>query len=125
MPRKKKQQPQEILIEAIISAMTDKKAMKPVIIDFAGMKGNVCDAFIICHGSSRTQVEAVTDHIIGDVKKKTGLNPNHKEGFENAEWILIDYFDVVIHVFQEERRRFYDLEQLWADARMIRIDTPE
>ena len=63
--------------------------------------------------------------MIGEVKKKTGLNPVHKEGFENAEWILIDYFDVVIHIFQEERRKFYNLEQLWADAQVIRIDTHE
>jgi ribosome-associated protein len=125
MPRKKKQNPREILIEAIATAMTDKKAWAPVILDFSAIKGTVCDAFVICHGSSRTQVEAITDHIIGEVKKKTGLNPAHKEGFENAEWILIDYFDVIIHIFQEERRKFYNLEQLWADAHLIRIDTPE
>ncbi|MEI7896023.1 MAG: ribosome silencing factor [bacterium] len=125
MPRKKKQEPREILIEAVVSAMTDKQAKKPVILDFSGLKGTACDAFVICHGSSRTQVEAISDHVVGEVKKKTGLNPNHTEGFENAEWILIDYFDVVIHIFQEERRGFYNLEQLWADAHVIRIDTDE
>jgi ribosome-associated protein len=125
MPRKKKQDPRELLTEAVVAAMTDKKARNPVILDFTGLNGTVCDAFIVCHGSSRTQVEAITDHIIGEVKKKTGLNPCHKEGFENAEWILIDYFDVVIHIFQEERRRFYNIEQLWADARIIKVDTHE
>ena len=125
MPRKKKQEPRDILIEAVTGAMTDKIARNPVILDFTGMKGTVCDAFVICHGGSRTQVEAITDHIIEEVKRKTGLNPYHKEGFENAEWILIDYFDVVIHIFQEERRRFYNIEQLWADARIIKVDTHE
>ena len=125
MPRKKKQGPLEILIDAAVAAMTDKKAVNPVILDFSGMKGTVCDAFVICHGSSRIQVEAIADHAIEEVKKKTGLNPCHKEGFENAEWILIDYFDVVIHVFQEERRKFYNIEQLWADARVIRVDGHE
>ncbi len=105
--------------------MTDKKARNPVILDFAGMKGTVCDAFVICHGSSRTQVEAIADHVMEEVKKKTGLNPAYKEGFENAEWILIDYFDVIIHIFQEERRKFYNIEQLWADAHITLIDTHE
>jgi ribosome-associated protein len=125
MPRKKKQEPGEILIEAAVAAMTDKKARNPVIIDFGGLQGTMCDSFIICHGNSNTQVEAIADHIIAEVKKKTGLNPCHKEGFENAEWILIDYFDVIIHIFQEERRKFYNLEQLWADARIINVDTHE
>ncbi len=123
MPRKKKQEPREILIEVIVNAMTDKIARNPVILDFTGMKGAACEAFVICHGSSRTQVEAIADHVIEEVKLKTGLNPCHKEGFENAEWILIDYFDVVIHIFQEERRKFYNIEQLWADARITRVDT--
>lgn len=125
MPRKKKQEPKDILIEAVTTAMTDKKARNPVILDFTGLKGTVCDAFVICHGSSRTQVEAISDHVLETVKKMTGLNPAHKEGYENAEWILIDYFDVVIHIFQEERRKFYNIEQLWADAHITRIDTHE
>ncbi len=122
MPRKKKQDPLGLLIESVTTAMTDKKAVNPVILDFAGLKGTVCDAFVICHGHSRTQVEAIAEHVIEEVKKKTGLNICHKEGFENSEWILIDYFDVIIHVFQEERRKFYNIEQLWADAHIIRVD---
>jgi len=125
MPGKKKQKPREILIEAISAAMTDKKARNPVILDFTALTGTVCDAFVICHGSSRTQVEAIADHVIGEVKKKTGINPYHAEGFENAEWILIDYFDVIVHIFQEERRKFYNLEQLWADANITMVDTHE
>jgi ribosome-associated protein len=125
MPRKKKQEPREILIAAVVEAMTDKIARNPVILDFTGLSGTMCDAFVICHGSSGTQVEAISDHVVEEVKKKTGLNPCHKEGFENAEWILIDYFDVVIHIFQEERRKFYNIEQLWADARIIKVDTQD
>ena len=125
MPRKKKQDPLEILLGAIGTAMTDKLARNPVILDFAEMKGTLCDAFVICHGSSRPQVEAIADHIAEEVKRITGLNPYHREGFENAEWILIDYFDVVVHIFQEERRQFYNIEQLWADARITKVDTHE
>jgi ribosome-associated protein len=124
-PRKKKKGPREILIEAAVNAMADKKARNPVILDFTGMKGSVCDAFLICHGNSRTQTEAIADHVIGEVKKNTGQNPWHKEGFENAEWILIDYSAVVIHIFQEDRRKFYNIEQLWADAVITKVDTKE
>jgi len=123
MAGKKKKGPREKLIEAIVTAMTEKKARNPVILDFTGLNGTICDAFVICHGGSRTQVEAITDHVIGEVRKKTGLNPSFREGLENAEWILIDYFDVVIHIFQEERRRFYNIEQLWADANFIKVDS--
>lgn len=125
MPRKKKQDPREALLAAIADALTDKKARNPLIMDFSGIRGAVCDAFVICHGTSRTHTEALADHVIGSVKKTTGLNPSHTEGFENAEWILIDYFDVIIHIFQEERRKFYNLEQLWADATIRVIDSPE
>lgn len=124
-PRKKKKEPREILIETVVNAMVDKKARNPLIMDFTGMKGTICDAFIICHGNSRTQTEAITDHVIGEVKKHTGENPYHREGFENAEWILIDYSDVIIHVFQEERRKFYNIEQLWADAVITKVDTKD
>ena len=116
MPRKKKQDSLDLLKEAIAEAMTDKKAKNPVILDFAGLKGAVCDAFVLCHGSSRTQVEAIADHVQEVVKQKTGLNASHAEGFENAEWILIDYVDVVVHVFLDTTRNFYQLEKLWADA---------
>jgi len=125
MPRRKKKEPRDLLAEAVVTAMINTKARNPVILDFTGMKGTVCDTFIVCHGSSRTQVEAIADHVIEEVKKQTGQNPWHKEGFENAEWILIDYSDVVIHVFQEERRRFYNIEQLWADAAITKVDTQD
>jgi len=125
MAGKKKKQIHEELIGLAIEALSDKKALNPVLLDFSGLKGALCDAFIICHGNSRVQVEAISDHVVAEVKKKTGLAPSHLEGLENAEWVLIDYFDVVIHVFQETRRRFYNIEQLWADARITAIKTTE
>ena len=121
MPRKKKKSPKEILTEAITDAMLDKKAGNPVVMDFSKLNSSVCDAFIVCHGNSRTQVEAIADGVISNVKIKTGLNPWHKEGLENAEWILIDYSDIVVHVFQDSKRNFYNLEQLWADAEISEV----
>ena len=126
MPRQKKKSPKEILTEAIVDAMLDKKAKNPVIMDFLKLNSSVCDAFIVCHGTSRTQVEAIADGVISNVKSKTGLNPWHKEGLENAEWILIDYADIIVHIFQESKRNFYNLEQLWADAEIAKVNpTPK
>jgi ribosome-associated protein len=122
-PRKKKSEKseKEIMTEVIIEAMLDKKAKDPVIMDFSKLNSSVCDSFIICHGTSRTQVEAIAEGVIADTKKKTGVNPWHKEGSENAEWILIDYSDIIVHIFQDSKRSFYNLEQLWADAEISRI----
>lgn len=83
----------------------------------------VTDYFIICHGTSSTQVEAIADSIEFEVKKITGIKPWHKEGFQNAEWILLDYADVVVHIFQEKIRAFYQIESLWADAEIINIES--
>ena len=125
MPRKKKKNNTEILSDEIVAAMLEKKAIAPVIIDFKKIQNTIADLFIICHGTSRTHVEAIADGIIMDVKKNTGQIPWHREGFENAEWILIDYSDIIVHIFQESRRNFYNLEQLWADAEITKIDSPE
>jgi|ERR1035438_3614650 ribosome-associated protein len=125
MPRQKKKSPKDILKEAIVEAMLDKKAKNPVIMDFTKINSSVCDAFIICHGTSRTQVEAIADSVVYNVKMKTGLNPWHKEGLENAEWILIDYSDIVVHIFQDSKRSFYNLEQLWADTEISEVSTKE
>jgi ribosome-associated protein len=125
MPRKKKKSNTEILSEEIVAAILDKKGKAPVIIDFSKIQNYISDFFIICHGTSRTQTEAIADNVIMSVKKKTGQVPWHREGFENAEWILIDYSDIIVHIFQEPYRKFYNLEQLWADAEITRIDFPE
>jgi ribosome-associated protein len=126
MPRKKPAVKSETtpLQEAILKGMLDKKAKEPVVLDFRDLNHSVCDAFIICHGTSRTQVEAIANAVIIEVKKATGTLPWHREGFENAEWILIDYADVVVHIFQDARRTFYNLEQLWGDAKCIRPESP-
>jgi len=122
MPRKKKKSDTEILTDEIVAAIQEKKAIDPVVIHFSRIQNNISDFFVICHGTSRTHVEAIADGVIRDIKKLTGQVPWHREGFENAEWILIDYNDVIVHIFQESRRKFYNLEQLWADAELRHID---
>jgi ribosome-associated protein len=125
MPGKKKTKPDEFLSEVIVGAMLDKKAKDTVSLKFKNLGNPVCDEFIICHGTSGTQVGAIADHVLSEVKKKTGLNAWHKEGFENAEWILIDYNDIVVHIFLDTRRSFYNLEQLWADAEIRHFEQQE
>jgi ribosome-associated protein len=106
----------KILLDAIIKGMQDKKGADIMVLEFSKIGGAVCDAFVICTGNSNTQVEAIADAVHEAVKKATGENPFHTEGYRNAEWIVMDYVDIVAHVFQPETRSFYQLEKLWADA---------
>jgi len=125
MPRKKAEPNQNsgLTVQAVLKGMLEKQAKDPVVLDFSGLYHAVCDTFVICHGTSRTQVEAIADEVILEVKRSTGNQPWHREGFEQAEWILIDYSDVVVHIFQEHRRNFYNLEQLWGDAKITKVKT--
>lgn len=104
------------LPEVIIDAILDKKGEEVVSLDLRKIGDAVTDFFIICHATSRVQVKAIADHVEGKVKAVLKENPVHSEGFENSEWILIDYFDAVVHIFLKEKREFYQLEDLWQDA---------
>ena len=111
----------EQIKEEIIKGMQEKKAKDIVCIDLRNMKNAVTDFFIICHADSKTHVEAIADSVEEYVRKKTGERPFHKEGVANAEWILVDYFNAVAHIFNQEQREFYRIEQLWADAPIQQI----
>lgn len=115
MPKKKSDS--EILAENIIEAISDKKGKHIVLMDLREIPNAVASFFIICHGTSRPQLSAIADGIEEATRRKMEMKPWHKEGTENAEWILLDYVDVVVHIFREDRRDFYQLEKLWADAR--------
>ncbi len=78
----------------------------------------VCDYFIITHGTSPLQIKAITQEIIDQTEEKLSEKPWHTEGYENKEWVLIDYVDVVVHIFKEDKRHFYNLEGLWHDAKV-------
>lgn len=110
------------LQEVIIHGMKEKKANDITIIDLTGIKNAVADYFIICTGNSDTQVDAITDSVEKEVFKLTSLNPWKKEGKTNNEWVLLDYIDVVAHIFIKEKRDFYGLEELWGDAKITTID---
>jgi len=106
----------ELLFDTIFEAMHDKKAENILLLDLTKIKGANFDYFVIAHGNSTTQVNAIAEEVRRKVKTILRMNPAHAEGFQNAEWILLDYLDVVVHIFQYEIREHYQLENLWADA---------
>jgi len=106
----------EALSEAVINGIREKKGKEIVILDLRQINGSVCDLFIICQADSGTQVEAIARGVEEQVFKASAEWPKNVEGKSNAQWILLDYFNVVVHVFLSEARAFYGLEKVWADA---------
>lgn len=119
---KKKHSNSEKLAEAAVRGIQEVKGHEILSIDLRKLPNSVSDFFIICHGTSNTQVEAIARSVEKTVFTEFQENPIHKEGKENASWILLDYFNVVVHVFEEEARHFYNLEKLWADADVKEIE---
>lgn len=111
------------LISTIISGIEDVKGHDIDILDLREIENTVCDYFIITNGTSNTQVNAIVNSIQKKVSKTLQNKPWHVEGSDNAEWILIDYVNVVVHVFQKHIREFYDIESLWGDAKTTTIQT--
>lgn len=106
--------------ELILEAIREKKGHDIVSIDLSEVDNSICDFFIICHGESVTQVGAITDSIEKKLKKEASARAHHVEGLQNSQWVLLDYFDILVHVFQAEYRSFYKLEELWADGKIKR-----
>lgn len=106
----------EELADCIIEGIREKKGLEIVRVDLREIHNSISDYFVICHATSDRQVDAISDSVEETVREKLGDRPNAVEGRQNAEWILMDYVDVVVHVFKEELRRLYALEDLWADA---------
>lgn len=111
------------LISVIINGIEDVKGKNITILDFREIENTVCDYFIICDGTSNTQVNAIVNSIRKKVSKEIKDKPWHIEGAENAEWVLMDYVNVVVHVFQKHKREYYDIESLWGDAVTTEIET--
>lgn len=118
---KPKQDTAESVLSYIVKGIEEKKGKNIQIFDLRNTGHAVCDYFVICNADSGTQVDAIAYSVEDEVKKNTGISPWRSEGFENKEWILIDYVDIVVHVFQTETREFFKLEKLWADAKITSI----
>lgn len=106
------------VVEQVVAGMQDKKAKQIVSLDLSEIPNAVSRFFVICHAPSKTQVDAIYENVLDFVRMQCGAKPFNREGYENSEWILIDYVDVVVHVFLEDIRTFYQLEDLWADAKL-------
>jgi ribosome-associated protein len=119
---KKKKVNSEKLSEAIVKGMQEKKGFDIVVMDLRKVKNAVADFFVICSGNSDKQLDAISDSIDEYVFKKIKENPWHSEGKNNKEWMLLDYINVVAHVFKKEKRNFYALEKLWGDAEITEIE---
>ncbi len=104
------------LFKSIIAALEEKKGRDIVSLDLRKIPEAVADFFVICTGGSNTQVAALAGYVEEHVKKECDEWPYHSEGQQNAQWVLVDYVNVVVHVFQEDQRQFYRLEEMWSDA---------
>jgi len=111
------------LVTHIIKGIEEVKGQNAQILDLREIENTVCDYFIICEGTSNTQVNAIVNSIQKIVSKSLKEKPWHVEGSDNAEWVLMDYVHVVVHVFQKHIREFYDIEGLWGDAKLVKIET--
>ena len=119
----KKNNSADQLITVILSGIEDVKGKDIKILDLRELENTVCDYFIICEGNSNTQVNAIVNSVQKKVSKELKDHPWHVEGSDNAEWVLMDYVNVVVHVFQKHIRQYYDIESLWGDAKTTVIET--
>jgi ribosome-associated protein len=113
---KKKSDGAEVLLASVIKGIFEKKGQNVLKIDLRKLDTRIADYFVICHAPSSTQVSALCDSVEDTVRIEAGEKPLHVEGLENSFWVLLDYGNVIVHIFLEEYRKFYSLESLWADA---------
>ena len=111
------------LIALILSGIEEVKGHDINLLDLRDIENTVCDYFIICNGTSNTHVNAIVGSIQKTVSKAIQDKPWHVEGSENAEWVLMDYVNVVVHVFQKQVREYYDIEGLWGDAKVTSVES--
>lgn len=106
----------EAMAAVAVQGLQEKKGLDIVTIDLRGLGSAFTDFFVICHGSSNRQIDALADSVEDEMRKVLNERPTHREGSEVAEWVLLDYYNVVIHIFSKPNRDFYALEELWGDG---------
>jgi len=109
------------LCEAIVEGMKENKANDIVVLDLRHLESAVCDYFVLCSGDSTTHVDGISNAVMRYVRKSIKEKPWHIEGKTNSDWILLDYINVVGHIFYKEARSFYDIEELWSDANRTNV----
>jgi len=118
----KKAKETNVVLEAVLEGIKRIKGKNIKLIDLNTIHHTECGYFVVCHGTSTTQVNSIAHSVEDTVKELAGENPWHRDGYKNALWILIDYGDIMVHVFQEQTREFYNIEGLWADAKITDIE---
>lgn len=109
------------LLQHIIEGIQEKKGKSIVTVDLTEITDTICNYFVICQGNSPTQIQAIVESIREYVRINSGQKPICVDGLRNAEWVAMDYANIMVHVFLPESREFYDLEHLWADAKLNEI----
>ncbi|TVR71504.1 MAG: ribosome silencing factor [Marinilabiliales bacterium] len=112
----------EALLGNIIEGIRKVKGKDIINIDLADLEHRVCSHFVICHGDSNIHVNSIANSVDREVRQKTGRHLMHKEGQDNAQWVLLDFGSIVVHVFQKEYREFYRLEELWGDGKIEKFE---
>ena len=112
---------EDALISNIVLGIDNVKGIDVSLLDLRDIENTVCSYFVVCTGSSNTHVNAIVSAIKKNVSKELKEKPFHTEGNDNAEWVLIDYVNVVVHVFQKQTRDYYNIEELWGDAKTTKI----
>jgi len=107
----------EELTALIVDSIQDIKGKNILMMDLRHLDDAPTDYFIICEGDSSTQISAIADNVMKRMKYEAGVMPSHVEGKNASTWVLVDYFDIIVHVFYPETRHFYELEDLWSDAK--------
>ena len=111
----------EILVQKITEGIQEKKGKKITVVDLTEIHDTICKYFVICQGNSPSQVLAIVDSVKEYVRKETGEKALGADGMRNAQWVVLDYADVLVHIFLPEAREHYQLERLWADAKLTEI----
>ena len=110
------------MTDSIIKGILEKKGHDVVCIDLSQVENAICDYFVICHGDSNTQVNAIAESVEKETTEQLNLRPSSVEGKGNAEWVLMDYGHTVVHIFQKPFRKHYRLEELWGDGKITHIE---
>lgn len=116
MVKNKKDELAKRLSDMVVFGMQEKKAHEIVRLDLRHIESNVSDYFVICHADSSIQAHAIAKSVEDEVYKSMGIWPHHVEGQQQGEWILLDYFDIVVHIFKKDNREHFAIEELWGDA---------
>ena len=111
----------ETLVKTIVKGIQEKKGKDIVVADLSAIDGTICRQFVICQGGSPAQVEAITESIGDMARERLKEKPAHVVGLENAQWVAMDYGDVLVHIFLPDTRTYYDMEHLWDDASLTLI----